>query len=87
MMPKQRREANRHRDKLHHMGSTDGSAGRQAGRQACMQQQKQAGGGEREEEEEEGRGAASKRMLLQAAAKCGGSNPVPTANGAQLTCP
>ncbi len=67
MMPKQRREANRHRDKLHHMGSTDGSAGRQAGRQACMQQQKQAGG-EREEEEGE-----RTRCSVEAHAATGGS--------------
>jgi len=82
-MQQQRREANRHRDKLHHMGRTDGSAGRQAGKHACSSRSSRR----EREDEEEGRGAASKRMLLQAAAKCGGSNPVPTANGAQLTCP
>lgn len=65
-------------------GRTDRLAGRQAGgRQACMQQQQK-----QSRRRERGRGAsASKRMLLQAAAKRGGSNPVPTANGAQLTCP
>jgi hypothetical protein len=49
------------------MGSTDGSAGRQAGRQACMQQQKQAGG-EREEEEGE-----RTRCSVEAHAATGGS--------------